>query len=221
MERIPKSGELYRHFKDKMYQIVTVAAHSETGEKLVIYQALYGEYRVYARPLAMFVSEVDHLKYPEVTQKYRFERVEPAGEEAVKMEQRAATGQQETVQTGKNTATGQQEAVKAEQRAATGQQAQAEVVMTETEQQYAEDAGAPENTEGFVNPKLLEFLDADGMEEKYDVLRSLRDEVTDELINTLAVSLDIVIPEGRVDERYEALKNCVRTRMRYESDRLR
>ena len=84
-ERDIRAGDIVRHFKrewvsaetsEYLYKVLAFAQHTETGERLVIYQGLYAPFKICARPYGMFMSEVDRQKYPEIRQKYRFERVE-------------------------------------------------------------------------------------------------------------------------------------------------
>ena len=73
MEKEVKIHGVYKHFKGDYYLVEDVANHSETKEKYVVYRRLYGDNSLWIRPLDMFLSEVDHEKYPNVEQKYRFE----------------------------------------------------------------------------------------------------------------------------------------------------
>ena len=72
---IIKRGQIYRHFKGDLYIIEDIATHSETGEILVIYRQLYGEGKLFARPVELFTSDVDKQKYPNADQKRRFVKI--------------------------------------------------------------------------------------------------------------------------------------------------
>lgn len=196
MERhIPVTGEIYRHFKNKLYQIVTVATHSETGERLVVYQALYGDFSCCARPLEMFLSEVDHDKYPEVTARYRFEQVDK--ETLTPVHAKASVYTNESSENNNKDAN-----------------------VDEVLESKNIDADVDEN--GEVNGDLLAFLEAETFEEKRNVLVYIRPRITDELINSMAASLDVTVEDGDLETRYMSLYNCVSTFEKYEvNNRLR
>ena len=156
MERRPAAGETYKHFKNKNYKIIAIAHHSETGEELVIYQALYGDGMICARPLDMFVSEVDHEKYPDVKQKYRFEKIEDATEKPLSQR-------------------------------------------------------TPEE-------KMMAFFDEDDLEARYQILLTMREDVTNTMIDNMAVVMDIVVPDGPIQNRFDDLKRAIQTKQRYEQN---
>ncbi|MGN0481619.1 MAG: DUF1653 domain-containing protein [Lachnospiraceae bacterium] len=169
--RVPVPGEFYRHFKNKLYQIKAIAYHSETKEKMVVYQAMYGTFDVYVRPYDMFMSEVDHIKYPEVTQKYRFEKVELTA----------------TVDSS----------------------------ATPEYNQTISESGDK------IDPILEMFLDADTYQDKLNVVTGFSDKLDDSLITTMAMAMDVEVPQGPADVRLESLKSCIKAHIRYESERLR
>ena len=199
----PLPGEKYLHFKNKLYQVIAVAKHSETMEPYVVYQALYGDFGVYIRPYDMFVSEVDHEKYPEVTQKYRFAYVDHTKNETIRTER----AEHKKIPVNQNVE--QQENVP---------DVTAAVSTAEIQEQNM--VQRESDVEEQINPWLLRFLDTDTMEEKYQIVCDIKNDITDRLIDDLAVAVDVVIPEGKLSDRYEQLKYCIRTRQKYEQTSL-
>ena len=214
MTFIPKPHEIYKHFKGNLYQIVTIAQHSETGEQLVIYQAMYGDFKTYARPLAMFTSEVDKVKYPEVQQRFRFE-LQGADADRQTRETDSANGTQTT--TAQDAAT--QTAPSATEKDAATQTEPTTSVATQPVPPAAHIEFAEE--EPTLDPLVLEFLDADSYEQKLNILAGLHHRITDEMITTMAIACDIEVNDGETEERYEELKNCLLTMEKFECNRLR
>ncbi|MGN0329030.1 MAG: DUF1653 domain-containing protein [Lachnospira sp.] len=188
-------GGFYRHFKNKMYQVKGTAIHSESKEKMVIYQGLYGEYEMYVRPYDMFLSEVDHEKYPEVSQKYRFELVD------------IVTGQ----------------SLEADFNELSQQMAEVRVDFGEPvkmEEDFREPV-VTNGTDSEDNSKLVRFLDVSEYKDKLDILTSMRNELTDDIIDVMAESIEVAVNPGTIDERYDSLRKCLLAHTKYEGTRLR
>ena len=191
-----RQGQFYRHFKGGLYQVMAIATHSETKEKMVVYQALYGDYGIYVRPYDMFASEVDHEKYPQVKQVYRFTQVHPEEmeEESDKVEVPDLTLELD-------------ESMEPEQSA-----------VEEEPKKMSEDQPAQEKQDvsGGINPILLEFLDADTLEEKMHIMTFYRNQMDEALLNSIAISLDLVVDKTGLQETYDEIMNCLSMMKHFE-----
>lgn len=190
MTNIPMPQQIYRHFKGNLYQIVSIAEHTETGEQLVIYQALYGDFKIYARPLSQFLEKVDRVKYPDASQEYRFELSErQTAQQPGSLSENPANQQvSEPAQAGSS-----------EEKA---QQSVSEELLD-------------------IDPLVLQFLDAGSYEERLDILSSLHYRITDDMINTMALSIDVEVKEGDIEDRYAELRKCLLLYDKFECTRLR
>ena len=209
MDRMPKPMERYRHFKGQRYQIITLAQKEDTGEQLVIYQALYGEFQVFARPLSMFLEKVDAKKYPDAAGKDRFMRIPMA--EAAAVSRPVAAPSENPVELRPDAMSSENPV---EPRPA--------AMPSENPVESRPAAASSESpVEPQPDPGLLAFLDADSYEEKLEVFASLEGKVDLHMLNAIAASLDLELSEGSLEEQYDTLKSCLMTLERYECNRLR
>ena len=223
---IPRPGEIYRHFKDKPYQIITVASDSETGEPVVVYQALYGDYRTYVRSLAMFMSEVDHEKYPVSGQQYRFEL--RGSREAVNAADYMHMASDMTENSTGDKADGEADSISADGKE-NGEKnkitdAKAEISSdipnsANEDDKHISSGIQPTGTE--VNAILISFLEAESFSKKLEILSTSRKHLTDRLITDMAIALDLAVNEGPLDRRIQELTNCLEAHRRFEDRRLR
>lgn len=196
MRHIPKAYERYRHFKGNCYQVLAIARSSEDESEQVVYQALYPPFTIYVRPLSMFMSEVDRAKYPDAGQRYRFELIDETPDQSYKAEQGAPLAPEQMTEKDEN----------ADRK-------------TDADADGMIDTDA--DADGMIDADVLAFLDADTYEQKMNIFSALHDRVTQEMLNTIAVSLDIEVDSADLEERYRQIQNCLQTFQRYECNRLR
>ena len=216
MTFIPKPHEIYKHFKGNLYQVVTIAEHSETGEQLVIYQALYGDFKTYARPLVMFTGEVDRQRYPEVTQRFRFELQGTDADRQIR--ETEAVGVEHPVSTQTTVTASQPAAAQAMPIVAQNIAAQATATAAQT---TIAPVSPAEDEEPALDPLVLEFLDADTLEEKIHILTRYRNQMDEGLLNSIAISLDLVVEKKNLQEKYDEIMNCISMMKHFECNRLR
>ncbi len=228
--RRPAPQELYRHFKGGRYQVITIARDADTGEEQVVYQALYGEYTVYCRPLSEFVSEVDREKYPNADQKMRFERFYSESHDkesnladnedhksyVVKRSEPENKAKDKTVVNEKKDSLIKHIPdikVTPKKEENDDDQSNAGDYMNRTIEEEAEDFG--------MNPLVVRFLDASTCAERLEVLNLIRPIVTNDMIDVMAIAIDTEIPGDDPDQRCAELRECLITKQRFEVTRLR
>lgn len=227
MRHKPEAYEIYRDSKGKLYQIVAVAKNSEDGSKQVVYQALFAPFEIYVRPLEMFMSEVDRAECPDAPQQYEFE---PAG----KPDMPDAGGEIDGAEIpdgpenldlavesggviGPDAAVEPDGVVGADAAVEPDGVTGPEDIGAAGEPDELEDLDADE----VLDPLLLEFLDSDTYEQKLNILTALHGRITQDMINTIAMALDIEVAPGDLEERYDQVRSCLLTFEKYECNRLR
>ena len=222
-DRIPRQGEIYRHFKNKLYQIIAIATHSETRESYVVYQALYGDFRTYIRPLDMFISEVDHVKYPAVTQKYRFERVDRATLGNPSYDDNSIlTGNSPDNSCGNNIFAGNSPDDSYGNNIFAGNSPNDSCGNNIFAGNSPDDSYANnelDDHDGLINPLLVQFLELDTYKEKLEFFQSIIPKLDDRLTNDICVALDIACSDTSLDDRIAHIRDYLQTQTRFEITR--
>lgn len=197
----PVAGQIYKHFKGNLYKVLAVAVHTESEEKLVVYQSVENPDRVFARPLEMFMSDIDRFRYPLIRAKYRFTLVSEPGEETNGEETKEEETKEETLN----------EDTRGE-----------DVKDEETEEQSDDDSAVyKDNGELVIDPYVEGVLDEKEFSKKIEFFEMLRGKCTEDMLTTIAISLDIQLQEGSIEDKYSQILRTLKMHEKYETSRLR
>lgn len=223
----PKPFEIFKHFKGKQYQILALAKDSGDGRDMVVYQALYGDYIIYVRDLSEFMSPVDKIKYPDASQEYRFEKqggMTAAAETEQDTKrvpgQSARQGEEQEPEQGAGQGAEQEPEQGAGQGVEQGPEQSTEQRTEQVTEQEAKQAEG-DSREEFLDPVIVEFLDAESVYDKLNILAGLHHRITDDMLEIMAAASDIELNKGSTQEKYAELKNCLLMMEKYECKRIR
>ena len=209
-QKTVNAGEFYKHFKGQLYQVRALAENSEDNTPMVVYQAMYAPFKIWVRPLSMFLEKLDKEKYPDAAQEYRFERI--------------------ILDDRQNTEAAEPDIVQSEKSAAVTNTIHPEEAITVSDEEIT-DALLSGQVERKLSGKisdnqlaakgLMIFLDAENYHDKRHIFSSLEPYLNDTILNNIAVTLDLVLDEGSKEQHFETILNCLETHEHYECNRLR
>ena len=203
------AGEFYKHFKGQIYQVRALAKNSEDNTPMVVYQAMYAPFKIWVRPLSMFLERLDKEKYPDAAQDYRFERI-------MFDDCQSTAAEPDTVQSEKS--------------AAAINTIPAKEVITVSDKEITDAllSGQVErklsgkiSDEQLAAKGLMIFLDAENYHDKRHIFSSLEPYLNDTMLNNIAVTLDLVLDDGSKEQHFDTILNCLETHEHYECNRLR
>ena len=209
-QKTVNAGEFYKHFKGQLYQVRALAENSEDNTPMVVYQAMYAPFKIWVRPISMFLEKLDKEKYPDAAQEYRFERI--------------------ILDDRQNTEAAEPDIVQSEKSAAVTNTIHPEEAITVSDEEIT-DALLSGQVERKLSGKisdnqlaakgLMIFLDAENYHDKRHIFSSLEPYLNDTMLNNIAVTLDLVLDEGSKEQHFETILNCLETHEHYECNRLR
>lgn len=209
-QKTVNAGEFYKHFKGQLYQVRALAENIEDNTPMVVYQAMYTPFKIWVRPLSMFLEKLDKEKYPDAAQEYRFERI--------------------ILDDRQNTEAAEPDIVQSEKSAAVTNTIHPEEAITVSDEEIT-DALLSGQVERKLSGKisdnqlaakgLMIFLDAENYHDKRHIFSSLEPYLNDTMLNNIAVTLDLVLDEGSPEQHFDTILNCLETHEHYECNRLR